>query len=54
MSNLLDLDMEGGRHLEGSRGQAFPFGATWRQRMTVRIEFENGKPFLSETIWDDP
>ena len=38
---------------QSGRGKVFPFGATWRQRMTVRIEFKNGEPFISETIWED-
>lgn len=38
---------------QSGRGQAFPFGATWRQRMTVKIEFEDGKPVITETIWED-
>jgi hypothetical protein len=38
---------------QSGRGQVFPFGSTWRQRMTVRIEFKNGEPFISETIWED-
>jgi len=37
---------------QSGRCKVFPFGATWRQRMTIRIEFENGRPFISETIWD--
>jgi len=38
---------------QSGRGKVFPFGATWRQRMTVRIEFENGEPVARPPKWED-
>ena len=49
----IGLNRRGWLLQQSGRGQVFPFGATWRQRMTVKIEFEDGKPVITETIWED-
>jgi hypothetical protein len=38
---------------QSGRGKIFRFGATWRQRMTVRIEFKDGKPIFREPEWEE-
>ena len=38
---------------QSGRGKIFGFGATWRQRMTVRIEFKDGRPIFREPEWEE-